>query len=304
MVVLGKAVSGVLTSNLRRGYVTSSPYAEFHWLERIQKDNSQTTHGNSSTTEEPIRSTTPATRKQQRARSTSNPLADETTSKISRAEQEQLKNRSDDIRQLMRLVAHPVAIVTSTNASGDKRVDQRYRGATVSSFNTVTFTPEPIVSFNIKRQSATFEAIQSSGQFNVHLVACNTQTKNLADRFASGNDAKPFHTSTGELEWFVEQSSEEMNESGILVQHSPPAFVSQLGDEKNQSLTKFRLRCSHMVEKTVTIGDHVVVFGRVMHVSYRRNLLHHIQRGVSASCMLYLNRRYEVFDAKRPPPSS
>ncbi|KAL4811277.1 flavin reductase like domain-containing protein [Aspergillus unguis] len=58
---------------------------------------------------------------------------------------------------------------------------------TVSSFNTVTLTPQPIISFNVRRPSETLQALLSSGRFLVHLLAPNPQTASLARDFSRGN---------------------------------------------------------------------------------------------------------------------
>ncbi|PYH84500.1 hypothetical protein BO82DRAFT_352056, partial [Aspergillus uvarum CBS 121591] len=58
---------------------------------------------------------------------------------------------------------------------------------TVSSFNTVTLHPTPIISFNVRRPSETLTALQSSGRFLVHLLAPHARTAALARDFSRGN---------------------------------------------------------------------------------------------------------------------
>ncbi|RAH72123.1 flavin reductase family protein [Aspergillus aculeatinus CBS 121060] len=108
---------------------------------------------------------------------------------------------STQIRLLMRQVPYPVAIITSTDphahahtsASPSPSPSQPpssptpFRGMTVSSFNTVTLHPTPIISFNVRRPSETLTALQSSGRFLVHLLAPHPRTAALARDFSRGN---------------------------------------------------------------------------------------------------------------------
>ncbi|KAL4896748.1 flavin reductase like domain-containing protein [Aspergillus ambiguus] len=91
---------------------------------------------------------------------------------------------SDQVRLLMRRVPYPVAIITATDPHAETPA---YRGMTVSSLNTVTLHPDPVVSFNVKRPSETLTALQSSGCFLVHLLAPGRATAALARDFARGN---------------------------------------------------------------------------------------------------------------------
>jgi flavin reductase (DIM6/NTAB) family NADH-FMN oxidoreductase RutF len=58
---------------------------------------------------------------------------------------------------------------------------------TVSSFNTVTLTPSPVVSFNVKRPSETLSALLRTRRFLAHLLAPNHDAAALARDFSRGN---------------------------------------------------------------------------------------------------------------------
>lgn len=187
---------------------------------------------------------------------------------------------SESVRRLMRLVPHPVAIVTSTDntsASIDKHVPHRWRGATVSSFNTVTLSPTPVVSFNIKRQSATFTAIDSSGLFNIHLLSHAIEAQAIAARFASGNALNPFHNKQQAIEEFVRQNENDSHDS------LPPVIQTKDESLAREAITAFRLQCQYLQDKTVDIGDHVVVFGQVMETEKATE---------SIPCLVYVDQRY------------
>ena len=205
---------------------------------------------------------------------------------------------SHQVRNLMRSVPHPVAIITSTSiytassstiaTSGSSRAPtlDLFKGATVSSFNTVTLTPDPVVSFNITRKSSTFAAIQLSGVFMVHLMASaavldddgdtgkevgERQAEIIATKFAMGNEGKPFHDEDGKLGEWVDLAAQAGNASkkgaasGVSSTRKvsmPPVIKSETSS--GEQIVSFRLLCEHMKEKTVSIGDHVAVFGKVI----------------------------------------
>jgi flavin reductase (DIM6/NTAB) family NADH-FMN oxidoreductase RutF len=195
----------------------------------------------------------------------------------------------------MRLVAHPVAIITSSESSRRAPIDHHWRGATVSSFNTVTFTPYPVVSFNIKRQSATFKAIESSGSFNVHLLRDTKEAEMLADTFAAGNDARPFHDDDGELRQFAQgddaigEVEGVQKERGDVDERVFPPIIRFQAQQGSEEYTTFRIQCEYMSGKTAEIGDHVVVFGKVTSVDQHSQL--QTENG-SRLCLLYVDRAY------------
>lgn len=112
-------------------------------------------------------------------------------------------------------------------------VDQEYgkqtrlRGMVVSSFNTVSLYPEAIVSFNVKLPSATYEAMVARGYFTVSAL------------------------------WAAETAQ---------------AFLQSVpGDETLQnrlaSGTRFTLQCQWLKDKSIHIADHMVILGKVLHIS-------------------------------------
>lgn len=85
----------------------------------------------------------------------------------------------------------PVAGSSSIYSSktGSKRV---FRGMTVSSFTTLTLTPTPIVTFNIRRPSRTLSAIRESRQFLVHILSATEEGAQTAHGFTKGNQGDVF----------------------------------------------------------------------------------------------------------------
>ncbi|RMZ78015.1 hypothetical protein DV737_g4087, partial [Chaetothyriales sp. CBS 132003] len=147
-----------------------------------------------------------------------------------------------------------------------------------------------IVSFNITRHSSTFRAIQLSGLFNVHLLTSDVQHKQhhgtnegihrsypelIAHKFSMGNKGRPFHQETGEVEDWIDLSA-------MIRGHTDEGAV----------IVPFHLLCEHMTEKTVWIGDHVVVFGRVMSVVDNLKNDNGLHDGSRKTTLAYVHGRY------------
>jgi len=205
---------------------------------------------------------------------------------------------SEAVKRLMRHVPHPVAIITATDTRlTSERGSRGWRGATVSSFNTVALDPKPVVSFNIKVLSSTFDAIKASGQFNVHLLSDHPEASEIAARFARGNDPSPFFSETGVLESFVDTAhdrdhdKDKDSESGS---QQPPTLLTR--SSSGDVLVPFQLHCSYMNDKLVRIGDHTVVFGVVTQIlsdiAYQDSPAHPIAK----PCLVYVNGRYSRVD--------
>ena len=62
-----------------------------------------------------------------------------------------------------------------------------HRGMTLSSFTTVTLTPDPIVSFNIKEPSKTLDSLRKQPHFLIHILKQTPQGVGVAEAFAKGN---------------------------------------------------------------------------------------------------------------------
>lgn len=200
------------------------------------------------------------------------------------------QNHSQTVRKLMRHVPHPVVIVTAApkRTAEDRSDASHWRGATISSFVTVALDPHPVVCFNIKHDSSTFATLKDSAQFNVHLLRSGAEAQAIATKFASGNALEPFHDGEGELEWWVREPVAQEGSAPVI--EGSKDEVEAEGTAKD-SVVSFRLSCAHMADKTVAIGDHVVVFGRVVGLSHGLDLE---QTGSTSHvpCLLYVEGGY------------
>jgi flavin reductase (DIM6/NTAB) family NADH-FMN oxidoreductase RutF len=180
---------------------------------------------------------------------------------------------SAQVRKAMRSVPQPVSIITSTDISTGRPV---FRGATISSFNTVTIEPTTIVSLNIKRPSSTFDAIESSGYFLVHLLKADKTTSELANAFTKGGSADPFR----QLKEVSQAKLPQVSGQAAMVSSGPPLIEGYSSPSC--------LLCRYLPRKTVQLGDHVVVFGTVDRVTQKLKKLEES----SITCLAYANGQY------------
>ena len=189
----------------------------------------------------------------------------------------------EQARHLMRSVPHPVAIVTSLDTSSagstakrkapDIHSTRQLRGATISSFNTVSLSPTAVVSFNITSLSSTFEAIKQSGQFVVLLLAATAEATELATQFAGGLP----HNGGGK---------------GPDVRSLPSVAGTGNGESSEMTATLFAFTCRYLTDKTVAINDHVVVFGEVERIWEPAE--QSVEHKPSTDALIYADGRYKM----------
>lgn len=191
--------------------------------------------------------------------------------------EEDAASLSHQVRLLMRRVPHPVAIITASDrhVSQDKPI---FRGMTVSSFNTVTLSPEPIVSFNVRRPSETLNALQSSGRFLVHLLAPSVATAKLARDFSRGNENLQFYKQgLKEFEFGVLPASQNATNDGSLLlpilrrRNTMGRELAQEQHEEQEPVIDFPFifECKYLPQQAIEIHDHTIVLGSVIRVLQR-----------------------------------
>ncbi|KAF2459459.1 flavin reductase like domain-containing protein [Lineolata rhizophorae] len=94
----------------------------------------------------------------------------------------------------MRSLPYPVVIITARDPSSPTTTSpspppSTLHGMTVSSFQTLSLTPHPLVSFNVKLPSHTHAALQAAGCFRAHLLAATPVGAALARRFVNAGSA-------------------------------------------------------------------------------------------------------------------
>ncbi|KAK0635739.1 flavin reductase like domain-containing protein, partial [Bombardia bombarda] len=165
---------------------------------------------------------------------------------------------SSQVRGLMRLVTHPVVACTST-LPGPGPKASRLRAMTMSSFTSLALRPKPVISFNIATPSRTFDAVEASRRFNVHVLADDASGAKIADWLARGNAAglKVFEGLREECQCEVLAEVSQEDDDG----HHPPVL--------HGPGVLYVLRCTLLEEPSkglVRVLDHVIVLGEVLEI--------------------------------------
>ncbi|RHZ68490.1 flavin reductase family protein [Aspergillus thermomutatus] len=204
---------------------------------------------------------------------------------------------TDQIRLLMRRVPYPVAIITATDPQGP--VEKAFRGMTVSSFNTVTLHPSPVISFNVRRPSETLTALQSSGRFLVHLLAPTRATAALARDFSRGNHNLALLSGKGDFEFaqHVPADGSVMRPLPILRRRA----IRQTGqtssaEEESVEDFPFVLECQ-LNPQRVEVNDHTIVVGTVVQALSRHLPESEAETSVTSGsaedlCLTYANTKF------------
>ena len=162
----------------------------------------------------------------------------------------------------MRSTPNPLTVITSCVPAGQYREDTfatpghqrnepapgvkendtdappKIEGLLVSSFNTVTLTPKPYVSFNIRLPSNTYAAIEASKEF----TASGLKDARVADAFVK----RQFRTGVIREDNFWQ------------------GFVESDGRLKEGKGGTWWMRCRLLEDKCVMVGDHLLVVARVV----------------------------------------
>lgn len=195
----------------------------------------------------------------------------------------------------MRRVPHPVAIITASDRRAlppDSNKKPIFRGMTVSSFNTVTLSPEPVVSFNVRRPSETLNALQSSGRFLVHLLAPSAATAKLARDFSRGNENLQLYQKggMGEFEFGGVNYGDDNEEEPLPIlrrnnkktknnENSKGTLLAQESESESESVIDFPFifECKYLPQQAIQVYDHTIVLGSVVRVIEQQHQHQHQQ---------------------------
>jgi flavin reductase (DIM6/NTAB) family NADH-FMN oxidoreductase RutF len=135
---------------------------------------------------------------------------------------------------------------------------------TISSFTTVTLTPDPMISFNVKLPSQTLMTLEHTGQFLVHILEANKMGARVADAFTRGSKEARKVLRKGFQGLEIGHVGFELDKT----QFDAPELVLPLLRGGGVSRV---LRCEVLARKGkiagfTTVGDHMLVIARVLEV--------------------------------------
>ncbi|TGO44055.1 hypothetical protein BOTNAR_0971g00020 [Botryotinia narcissicola] len=158
---------------------------------------------------------------------------------------------------------------------------------TLSSFTTLTLSPEPIITFNIKRPSRTLDALKalypvglasSSAKdnpdrwFHIHILESNTSGAQFASHFSRGGPMLP--------------------EDHKLL-YSPGAIADVTARGIRQTFHCEILR-NHGTSGFIDVGDHTLVFGKVMKIGFGKEVEKVKGRKKEWRGLCYMQGKYQM----------
>ncbi|KAF3090513.1 hypothetical protein TWF569_004397 [Orbilia oligospora] len=190
---------------------------------------------------------------------------------------------SEQLRVQMRRVLYPLTLVTAYSNPDDPKT---WNGMTISSFNTVSMDPVPLISFNVKFPSTTGQMILDRELFVVNVLCQHINSAKLCALFNSRPPVK-----ASELDAGAELPRRDGSDGLRAVHENPTAYVQrQMAHQKMEP--KFRplsgpfkdmpvyrtgygirlipnvlltsLGCQ--LRKVVSAGDHRIIIAEVMDV--------------------------------------
>ena len=194
----------------------------------------------------------------------------------------------------MRLVPHPVAIVTSSDPEAGP--SEEIRGATISSLNTVTLEPDAIVSFNLKTPSTTYDAINASSKFAVHLLADTGEAGGFAHRFVKKADEPGPAANRGRSPGVILVDPENPSIPCWSIGSGRPPLLQHVWYDRNRKeyySVKFVFECAFLREQSPRIADHIIVLGKVVNVFRHRALNPDDEADRDEACLSYGNGWYK-----------
>lgn len=194
-------------------------------------------------------------------------------------------------------VPHPVVVVTACKDvewpfprkhSSIPELSPFYTsfcGATVSSFNSVTLGPPPMVSFNLRVPSTTLSGILKHKQFRVNVLRPTNAGALIADAFVKGKHEEAFETAARVRHWVGLDNVQPMA-ARTTVEDSAP-FIHGVG-------IRAVVSCKAIPEKFVEVSDHVIVIAEVTKVRPVFHFSSTVTTGAPAfgPALTYRRRRY------------
>ncbi|KAI7651208.1 hypothetical protein KC318_g15880, partial [Hortaea werneckii] len=165
----------------------------------------------------------------------------------------------EDMRAVLRPLTHPVVLITARDADHSDLDESSFigcRGVTVSSFTAVTLFPQPIVSFNLKVPSRTWDAIASSQWLTAHILSANTDAATLTHAFT-----QPYPS--------PEHAFHVIRQLGVQIS-LPTNEPSRSPRLNHNEAVLAQVHARILPAKCVQAGDHVIVVAEVKKVGIAR----------------------------------
>jgi flavin reductase (DIM6/NTAB) family NADH-FMN oxidoreductase RutF len=203
-------------------------------------------------------------------------------------ERRRQEGKQDKIKTILRPLMHPVVLVTASTRNNDAHSNaiDHLRGVTVSSFTSVSVAPKPILSFNLRLPSRTWDAIQSNATICINLLEASAEGAAIAHAFT-----QPHEDPT--------EAFRELGRLGYVLRNFSFANIKRLskmhpsGRLDVDSAIFGWLFATVKRDRCVKVGDHVIVVAEVVSTMMANNVRERATAGESFG-LAYANREYRM----------
>ncbi|WPG97338.1 Hypothetical protein R9X50_00011200 [Acrodontium crateriforme] len=168
---------------------------------------------------------------------------------------------TDYTRAVLRPLTHPVVIITAGDRDENSPpLPYGCRGVTVSSFSSVSMAGDaPVVSFNLKIPSRTWDVLRNVSSLRVHLLRGTAEGAALAHAFT-----QPYEE--------PQEAFDAIQALGAKIIESPNKNAHGHKSVKiSHPAVSACIHASILPKHTVTIDDHVVVFASVQRIEMMKD---------------------------------
>ncbi|KAL1583293.1 hypothetical protein WHR41_07903 [Cladosporium halotolerans] len=161
----------------------------------------------------------------------------------------ELSASANEFRTSLRFLSQPVIVLTAKERRRKfKQLDEeRIHGVTISSFTTITLTPRPVVSFNLRLPSRTWDAIESTRELRMHMLHSSRAGATVAHAFTL-----PYENS---YEPFGHLAQLGANPQAML------KFTTPYIKWKQAVFATFTAK--PLMDKCVAVGDHMLIVAEI-----------------------------------------
>jgi len=185
------------------------------------------------------------------------------------------KTTFEGFRYLMRSIVRPVALVVTNTSKTEQHESAgyaHYRGATISSLTSVTITPHPTISFNLKTKGLTAQEIINGQIFSIYILANNSTSVDLANEFSQDHFERPHAPFES-----AEKAGNFIAVDEMYKFHGPSILA--------------HMTCRVIKDKLIDVGDQKVFVARVERIEQQ-----HVDSNVSdvKMSLMHVNRTYRT----------
>ena len=192
-------------------------------------------------------------------------------------------DRIEHVKTALRALTNPIVLVVATlRHDGESSEVEELRGVTVSSLTSVTLDRRPIVSFNLRLPSRTWDAIESNRTISLSFLTATPEAAAVANVFTKPHDNPD--DAFRELRRLGYEATGRFGEGARRL-------VKVANNDQIAGTVYCTMAANVLRDNSVSIRDHVIVVAEVTHILLTEPSIQRAEAG-KAFGLAYGNREY------------